>query len=310
LLVAIYFLLRAGRKAVVPLTGYILVGVVVSDLSWPYLWAAPLARFLESSQIMSEFPWEGKVLFQGVDYKSDDLPRTYLPMLVSYQFTLPVLLLFVLGVIAAVNRSLKRTLSGLLVIVLFAWFFLPLLLVVLVTPVMYDNFRQFLFITPPIFLFAAVGFDALFAKFSHRMAQVIILIIAIAPGVYWNIMLHPYQYVFYNQLTGGVRGAFRKYEMDYWMTAYKEATNFLNEMAPRGSRIVVWGLGGIVRRSVRDDLFVDSDQPSCNFDYAVLTSRHSKDLDLFTDEPVVFQTGRQGAVYAVVKQLHNCKSGP
>ncbi len=193
-------------------------------------------------------------MFQGIDYKSDDLPRTYLPVLLSHQFTLPVLILFMLGVIAAVIRSLKRTLSGLLVIILFAWFLLPLLLVVLVTPVMYDNFRQFLFITPPIFLFATVGFDALFSQFQHRLVQALILIIAIAPGVYWNIMLHPYQYVFYNQLTGGVRGAFRKYEMDYWMTWYKEAADYLNEIAPRGSRIVVWGLGGIVRRSVRDDL--------------------------------------------------------
>jgi hypothetical protein len=310
LLVAIYFLLRAGQKAVFPLAGYILVGVVVADLSWPYLWAAPFARFLESFQIMSEFPWEGRVLFQGVDYKSDDLPRTYLPVLLSLQFTLPVLVLFTLGVIAAVIRSLKRTLSGSLVIILFAWFFLPLLLVVLVTPVMYDNFRQFLFITPPIFLFAAVGFQTVFSKFQHRLMQVLILLFAIAPGIYWNITLHPYQYVYYNLLTGGVHGAFRKYEMDYWMTSYKEAADFLNEMAPRGSRIVVWGLGGIVRRYVRDDLSVDSYQPSCNFDFAVLTSRHSKDLDLFPHEPIVFQTGRQGAIYAVVKQLRNCKSGP
>ncbi len=44
LLVAIYFLLRVGRKALYPLAAYLVVGMVVSYLTWPYLWAAPLRQ--------------------------------------------------------------------------------------------------------------------------------------------------------------------------------------------------------------------------------------------------------------------------
>jgi len=47
LLVAVYFLLRVGRKALYPFAGYLVVGMVVAYFSWPYLWDAPFARYLE-----------------------------------------------------------------------------------------------------------------------------------------------------------------------------------------------------------------------------------------------------------------------
>ena len=42
------------------------------------------------------------------------------------------------------------------------------------------------------------------------------------------VELHPYQYVYYNELAGGLYGAHRKYETDYWALSYREATEFLN----------------------------------------------------------------------------------
>ena len=41
------------------------------------------------------------------------------------------------------------------------------------------------------------------------------------------IKLFPYQYIYYNQLTGGVNGAENKFEMDYWAVSYKEAAEKL-----------------------------------------------------------------------------------
>ena len=43
------------------------------------------------------------------------------------------------------------------------------------------------------------------------------------------IMLHPHQYVYYNLLAGGVRGADGMYEMDYWSNFMREAVDRLTE---------------------------------------------------------------------------------
>jgi hypothetical protein len=39
--------------------------------------------------------------------------------------------------------------------------------------------------------------------------------------------LHPYEYIYYNRLVGGVTQAYRDYETDYWGTAFSEAGKWL-----------------------------------------------------------------------------------
>jgi hypothetical protein len=47
----------------------------------------------------------------------------------------------------------------------------------------------------------------------------------------WNaamlVRLHPYEYLFYNPLVGGLEGAARHYAMDYWVNIMPEAVNDL-----------------------------------------------------------------------------------
>ena len=47
------------------------------------------------------------------------------------------------------------------------------------------------------------------------------------------VYLHPYEYVYFNQLIGGTLGAEERFETDYWATSYREAAvrlvYFLNQ---------------------------------------------------------------------------------
>ena len=43
------------------------------------------------------------------------------------------------------------------------------------------------------------------------------------------IQLHPYEYIYYNSLVGDLKGAYGKYETDYWGLGYKEAVIWFNE---------------------------------------------------------------------------------
>jgi hypothetical protein len=188
------------------------------------------------------------------------------------------------------------------------WFGLIILAVVVFKPRLYDNFRQFLFIVPAIFVFAAIGLESLWQIAPHPGLRGVLAGLALIPGVIGCIRLHPYQYIYYNNLTGGTLGAFRKFESDYWATSYRQATLYLNQHASIGARVVVWGAPHLVKRYARKDLKIINFRETktgadSTGEYAVIASRHNKDLLLYPSARILFTVSRGGAVLAVVKRL-------
>ncbi len=310
LLVSLYFFLKARLRAIPPLIAYITIAILVTYLTWPYLWGSPLRNFLHSLTIASDFPWEGKLLFAGVEYPVGSLPRAYLPVLLVIQTPELTLALFLVGLAGAVLQVRSKRLDWRKVMIAALWFFTPILAVVILNPTMYDNFRQFLFILPAAFVFIAIGFGWIFHRLRSPAWRSLIILIVVLPNIYWLLNLHPYQYIYYNQFVGGVQGAFRRYETDYWATSYPEASRFLNAVAPAQSTILVVGPSHIVRHAARPDLTIqdysaknqaalDQDHPL----YAVIYTRYNKDQSLFPDAPEIFRVIRDGATLAVVKQI-------
>ena len=81
-----------------------------------------------------------------------------MPVLLAIQLTEPVWVLFAIGLTVAIYGSIKRRLeSRELLALTLVWFVLPLVTFMIVRPTMYDNFRQSLFILPPIFFMAGIG---------------------------------------------------------------------------------------------------------------------------------------------------------
>ena len=308
LLVAAYFVLRSRRRALPALAAYIVVGMLTTYLTWPNLWGAPLSRYLTSLAQASDFSWDGKVMFAGVDYGVGELPRQYLPVLLSIQFSEVALVLFVMGLAITLVWFMRGSLDRRMIMLLAAWGFLPLLAAIVLQPTMYDNFRHFLFIIPPFFIFAGIGIQAIFNRIHAPLWKSLLVGLVILPNIWALARLHPYEYVYYNQLVGGVRGAFRRYEMDYWATSYREATDYVNAIAPSHARVAVWGPDTLVASYARNDLGIerlrgkideDSDLPNL----AILSTRHNKDQTLFPSDQPIFSVERDGAIFVVVKRI-------
>jgi len=75
-------------------------------------------------------------------------------------------------------------------------------------------------------------------KISRATLRGLAAALLLIPGLVGILTLHPYEYIFYNSLIGGVRGAFRNFELDYWATSYREAMEIINPVAPPGAVIV------------------------------------------------------------------------
>ncbi|HKJ28382.1 MAG TPA: hypothetical protein VJ965_12135, partial [Anaerolineales bacterium] len=287
---------------------YLLTAALVCYLAWPYLWFYGFEGFLRSLSEFSAFEWTGIVLFEGQVFTEATLPDYFLFKLIPLQFTLPLVLLALGGMVAAIVNGFRRKLDWGKVVLLFAWFVLPLAFTYLTGSTNYDNFRQYLFVMVPLFVFAGVALEELLGVIPWRAGRAALVILVLLPGVVGLVRLHPYQYIYYNQLAGGTNGAFREYELDYWLTSYKEAAAYIDEHIPPGSSILVWGGGRRVEPYLLNAYAFESAMrldPSefDRFEYVVITSEYKLDLDYHTDAETLFQVERAGVPLVFVKRL-------
>jgi len=274
------------------------IALAVMLITWPYLWPNPPARLIESLHVMSDYPWPGRVLFNGQYYHSYDLPRSYLPVLLAIQITEPIWPLFILSF--ALLRKNKY-----LLIITILWFILPLAALIISRSPLYDNFRQIIFILPPVFFVCGLGVDWLFRRLRQPIVQGLIVAALVLPGIIAGVQLHPYEYIYYNSFIGGVRGAKERFELEYWATSYRAAMDYVNNIAPANGKIFVAGPSYIAAIYSRRDLriYMDNQINDQTFDYAIMTTRYDIDKADFPDALVVYIIEREGVPLTVVKKI-------
>jgi len=307
-LISIYLLLKRRRKSVPILIAYFLIAIITTYITWPNLWDSPVNNYSQSFNKAADFTWAGRILFAGKEYTAYSLPRSYLPTLISLQLTESVVLIFLVSMIVASIKLRNSSIEWQKLLIIALWLFVPVFTVVVVQPTMYSNFRHFLFIVPPIFIFCSIGLQGIFERIKALPVYILLLMILVLPNIYWIVNLHPYEYVYYNNAIGGVRGAFRSYELDYWTTSYKETTEYINKVTPKNANVVVWGPDHIVERYAREDLNIQKYHQGDEIDtppgtYVIISTNLNKDINLYPMATQLFQTGRDGAVFAVVKVL-------
>jgi 4-amino-4-deoxy-L-arabinose transferase-like glycosyltransferase len=306
-LVALYVLLKLGKRAIAAVGGYGAVSLAAAYAFWPFLWSNPIGRFIDSLGAMSEFPWNGPVRFEGTDYTTSTLPWYYLPKLISLQLTLPLLILAIAGVGLAVLSIARKKLDWRLALIPLAWFWLPLMIVMVKRPNMYDNFRQFLFILPPLFLFAALAFEFLLDKLRLRWVQMLACLAILLPGIAAGFWLHPYEYIYYNALVGWTGQVNRDYEGDYWFTAMCETGRYLNAFAPEGGSVALTDpTARTLFERCTDKKYViyveRAEKSQINPQYSVIYTRYDDDKDYFRKMKIIDTIQRGKTEFAVVKQ--------
>jgi hypothetical protein len=298
LIVALFALRKKGRDALAGLAIYALIALITMYLTWPYLWPDPIGRFAESIRVMSEFPWGGTVLFNGIKYVPTDLPYSYLPVLFGLQLTEPVWVLFLCGIVLVLIKFKEERDLLLLVAI---WFFLPVTAFIIMRPAMYDNFRQVLFILPPVFIMAGVVFE----KIKLPVFQLTLIALVTLPGIVDGVRLHPYEYIYYNHFTGGVQGAQGKFELDYWSISYREAAEYMNASIPEKANIWVEEPAKLFAMFARSDFRIfspASSKPARRYDYVVTNTRDDLDQTSFPDAKLVYEISRDGARLTVIKK--------
>lgn len=309
LLTGLYALSQLNKiKFVELIKHFVIYGVLtllIAFIVWPYLWTNPLQKFIEVFGFMSDNPTQLTVLFMGQQYQAGELPRRYLPTLLGYTLTEPVWFLFTIGLATGFWKSNNKQRIALALILL--WFVIPMAYVILRKPAMYDGFRHFLFILPPVFIFSGVAFEKLAELIKGNLAKIVLVTTILAFGVAPSIQLHPYEYAYYNSFSGGMDGVFRQYETEYWLTCYKEAIESFNEQAPPNAAIFIKREPYIAAYYARPDITVYDYRTDLKYaragDFVLINSRSNEDVKTLKDAPIFLKVGRSGATFCVIKQI-------
>jgi glycosyltransferase involved in cell wall biosynthesis/tetratricopeptide (TPR) repeat protein len=217
--------LRLVRQvAIVAVSGY-----VIAVLFWPYAQLGVINKPFEALKVMSNFFVNIGLLYEGKKIMSNQVPWYYIPRYILYTAPIVVLVGFALSFITipAFFKNKKNILifSSL---VLFSCVF-PLAYAIYKKSSLYDGWRHFLFIYPPLVILASVGWMALVnaRQKAIKYAAIAVIAIGLVFPLRFAIANHPFESLYYNEIAGGLKNIYGKYETDYYMLGVKPATQWL-----------------------------------------------------------------------------------
>jgi len=222
--------LNESVKKLVSIGVMSIAALVLSIVLWPYALQNPFTNIIKSYRIMADYPETFRQIFEGRVVWSDFMPWYYL--IKSMVITIPVIVLSGLLVFTILFKKILSNGKALLYGFLIFTILFPVLFVILKKPNIYSSWRQFLFLYPGIILLASIGFSSLFEIFRKQYLRWITLAILVLVSIHplkFMLLYHPYEYMYYNQLVGGLKGAFGNYETDYYYVSQTEASEWLIE---------------------------------------------------------------------------------
>ncbi|MBX3519079.1 MAG: glycosyltransferase family 39 protein [Xanthobacteraceae bacterium] len=297
----------AGLLALMLPFAYAVMAVV-----WPYAVQSPLNPFKAIGYFSNfwEKPW--KETFDGVQILIPDMPRTYLPKLCLLKIPEIVGGLAIAGIagsMVAIFRGIGTPSKRASLALLAAAALVPILLVVITRPVLYNGIRHFLFVVPPMAVLAGVAVAYIFEKLQDYRrwapaAGMAVFAFFVGITVVDMIRIHPYQYALFNHVAGGVRGAADRYMLDYWALGFKEASETLLEKikdqklvkpANRKWKVAVCGPPAVVALELGDDFEATNEAKGADFAVSLGTFYCA---ELFA--PIMYEVRRDTVVFARV----------
>jgi hypothetical protein len=207
----------------------LLLAYVIMILAWPWAALSPLNP-IRGLLSFSEFHYAIRTIVDGQVYAMAKVPRLYVPIYILIR--LPLLVLFgaalamtftLLPRLAAGSHLQRRDIALVALTVI-----VPLVCQVIFHGPAFTGMRHFLFVVPALAVLAGIGLDAAVTALSKRGRLVASGGLALVTACFvWDavilVRLHPYEYLFYNPLVGGLEGASRRYDLDYWFSSMPEA---------------------------------------------------------------------------------------
>jgi len=232
---------RAAAAAAIRLLPALILAYLVMVAAWPWSALAPMNP-IRGLFAFSDFHYPIRTYFAGRIYKMSDVPRAFVPTYILIRVPLLTLAGAAIAVAAALARLRGKVVQQQKDVALLSLAIVfPLACQVILHGPAFTGMRHFLFVLPPLAALAGIGLDKALAMAGERRRIVASCGAAVISAcLLWDASvlyrLHPYENLYYNPLVGGLAGAFRGYDLDYWFNSMPEAIRRLEAYAKASAR--------------------------------------------------------------------------
>jgi hypothetical protein len=200
-------------------------------ISWPYLWHNPFGNLATGFKAMSHYDWDAEILLNGSRVKTTQLPWSYFPN--WFIITVPVLWLLAgaAGLIRIPVDFLKKPSIFLQntternFLLYWLCFLVPILAVIAMHSVIYDDWRHLYFVYPSFVLVALYFINKVAERLKGNLTYIVYGACAIQAVlvVLFMVQNHPFQQVYFNELVSHEPESLREnYELEYWGASFKQ----------------------------------------------------------------------------------------
>lgn len=210
------------KRLAIYTVGICIVGYFSGLIFWPFALEAPLQNPFTALSEMSNFSVGIRMLFDDKHIMSQNVTAGYIPTWIG--LTTPVIIL--LGILLSPWLFVSKQYKFHKLLFLFFAALFPWLYIVYKHSPLYDGWRHLLFIYPMLVVISALTFTSAIAYFQNKSVKYAIaglVTIGLILPARWSIANHPNQVVYFNELAGGIDGAYGYYETDYYMNSIKQA---------------------------------------------------------------------------------------
>lgn len=234
--------------------------IIFTVLFWPYLWVNPFWNFLSAYSKFSHFGWNNTLLYFGrfVPVVSE-FHKTYPLVWIGMTTPLSYLALFFIGVAISALSFAKKPVKYLKThrddLIFLCWFFVPLLSIILLKSVIYDGWRHLYFIYPAMILIGLVGFERVL-KSKFRSSVSLLIFIDLLFALIFMVKYHPYQNLYFNLFSGGMKNVKNNFEMDYWGLTFRRGLEYIAQN-DKSEKIPIFFAHGLTENT---DILKDDDR--------------------------------------------------
>lgn len=241
--VLLFFFNKSGKhwkKELLKLVVFISLTFGSIVLFWPILWTGPIHQLPLAFAEMKAFPWTGEVLYMGKAIKATLLPWHYIPIWLFITTPIIYTLFFIIGCVSLLIRFIKKPLNFIIhskiEILSVSFFFLPLIMVFMFHPVLYDGWRHLFFIYPWFIIIAMIAVaemikylkSAIVIKKYLASLALTLLSAQLVLILYFMVRYHPNQQVYFNEsIQPQNETMVHRWELDYWGHSYYQAIEYL-----------------------------------------------------------------------------------
>lgn len=252
---------------------------------WPYALQNPVLNPWKSYEVMTKFPTTVRQIYDGQFIWSDFHPWHYLPKYMLITIPIIVFIGILLAILLRGNRLKHDPYKPVKTGLLFLTILFPLVYVIAKDSNLYGSWRHFLFVYPGIVIFSAIGFARLWNKLQKARAKVvtgILFCLLTYSPIRFMIVNYPYFYLYYNQLVGGIKGAYANYETDYYYHSMREGAEWLQTYLAehRSDSVIIVGgnfpSGWFFRNNpnIKFEYFPYAERSNSNWDYAIVANSY------------------------------------